>query len=77
VADFDSTPEPIANDPTTKLIFNMTVSLRDSRPKAAGAPSKSRKEEQAKQLAEKQVLFVFWSSILSQCVISTIYECRR
>lgn len=28
--------------------------MKDSRPKAAGAPNRSRKEEQAKQLAEKQ-----------------------
>ena len=56
VTDFDSPPEPVANDPSRKLIFNMTVSLRDSKPKAAGAPNKSRKEEQAKQLAEKQVI---------------------
>lgn len=55
VTDFDSAKEPVANDASTKLIFNMTVSLRDSRPKAPGAPSRSRKEEQAKQLAEKQV----------------------
>ncbi len=55
VTDFDSTREPVANDASKKLIFNMTVSLKDSRPKAVGAPNKSRKEEQAKQLAEKQV----------------------
>lgn len=54
VADFDSTAEPVANDPANKLIFNLTVGLKDSRPKAAGAPNRSRKEEQAKQLAEKQ-----------------------
>jgi hypothetical protein len=38
-----------------KLVFNLTVNLKDSKPKAAGAPGKSRKEEQAKQLAEKMV----------------------
>jgi glutaminyl-tRNA synthetase len=54
VADFSSSAEPVANDESSKLIFNMTVSLKDSRPKAAGAPSRSRKEEQAKQLADKQ-----------------------
>ena len=43
-----------------KLVLNLTVTLKDSKPKpaadSAGAPvgaSKSRKEEQAKQLAEK------------------------
>eukprot|EP00604_Paraphysomonas_vestita_P003143 CAMPEP_0174820862 /NCGR_PEP_ID=MMETSP1107-20130205/4962_1 /TAXON_ID=36770 /ORGANISM="Paraphysomonas vestita, Strain GFlagA" /LENGTH=619 /DNA_ID=CAMNT_0016037017 /DNA_START=191 /DNA_END=2050 /DNA_ORIENTATION=+ len=36
-----------------KVVFNLTVLLRDSKPKVEGAPSKSRKEEQAKQLAEK------------------------
>jgi glutaminyl-tRNA synthetase len=36
------------------LVFNLTVNLKDSKPKAAGAgPGKSRKEEQARQLAEK------------------------
>lgn len=55
MTDFDSTREPIANNDANRLIFNMTVSLKDSRPKAAGAPTRSRKEEQAKQLAEKQV----------------------
>jgi hypothetical protein len=39
-----------------KLVLNLTVNLKDSKPKAAGAPAgKSRKEEQAKQLAEKMV----------------------
>lgn len=37
-----------------KFIFNLTVALKDSKPKDPTAPSKSRKEEQAKQLAEKQ-----------------------
>ena len=36
-----------------KLVFNMTVSLKDSKPKVEGAPSRSRKDEQAKQAAEK------------------------
>lgn len=39
-----------------KLVFNMTVSLKDSRPKTAsatGTATRSRKEEQAKQLADK------------------------
>ncbi len=34
---------------------NLTVNLKDSKPKAAGGGSKSRKEEQAKQLADKMV----------------------
>lgn len=54
VTDFASALEPVASDSTTKLIFNMTVNLKDSRPKAVGAPNRSRKEEQARQLAEKQ-----------------------
>ena len=37
----------------SKIVLNLTVSLKDSKPKEANAPSKSRKEEQAKQLAEK------------------------
>lgn len=38
-----------------KMTFNLTVLLKDSKPKAAGAPNRSRKEEQAAQLAEKMV----------------------
>lgn len=38
---------------TNQLVFNLTVNLKDSKPKVAGAPNKSRKEEQDKQLAEK------------------------
>lgn len=45
VVDKDSKPDGI--------VFNSTVSLKDSKPKAPGASSKSRKDEQAKQLAEK------------------------
>lgn len=46
VVDKDSTPD--------RLVFNLTVNLKDSKPKAAGAgPGKSRKEEQVKQMAEK------------------------
>ena len=37
------------------MTFNLTVMLKDSKPKPAGAPSRSRKEEQAAQLAEKMV----------------------
>lgn len=40
---------------TGKYVFNLCVTLKDSKPKPAGAPNKSRKEEQAKQLAEKMV----------------------
>lgn len=36
-----------------RMTFNLTVSLKDSKPKAEGAPNRSRKEEQALQLAEK------------------------
>lgn len=45
VVDRDST--------SSKLVLNLTVNLKDSKPKPTGAPTKSRKEEQAKQLAEK------------------------
>ena len=38
-----------------RMTFNLTVLLKDSKPKATGAPSRSRKEEQAAQLAEKMV----------------------
>jgi glutaminyl-tRNA synthetase len=42
-----------------KLVLNMTVNLKDSKPKGAGgttgAPNKSRKDEQAKALADKLV----------------------
>jgi hypothetical protein len=37
------------------MTFNLTVLLKDSKPKAVGAPSRSRKEEQAAQMAEKMV----------------------
>lgn len=40
---------------TSSFVFNLTVTLKDSKPKIAGAPSKSRKEEQAKALADKAV----------------------
>lgn len=36
------------------LVLNLTVPLKDSKPRVAGAPSRSRKEEQARQLADKQ-----------------------
>ena len=36
-----------------KLVFNLTVSLKDSKPKVEGVGNRSRKDEQAKQLAEK------------------------
>lgn len=45
-----------------KLVFNLTVTLKDSKPRdtatgsnATSNASRSRKEEQAKQLAEKKV----------------------
>lgn len=47
VVDRDSTAE--------KLVLNMTVNLKDSKPKEAGMPNRSRKEEQAKALADKLV----------------------
>jgi len=45
VVDRDSTDK--------KLVLNMTVNLKDSKPKEAGMPNRSRKEEQAKALADK------------------------
>lgn len=36
-----------------KLVFNMTVNLRDSKPKDENNANRSRKEEQDKQLADK------------------------
>lgn len=49
-----------------KLVFNLTVTLKDSKPRdtATGSnivsnASRSRKEEQAKQLADKMVRIIF------------------
>jgi hypothetical protein len=53
-----------------KMTFNLTVLLKDSKPKAAGAPSRSRKEEQAAQLAEKMV-----GRCLVLCVLSRLVSC--
>jgi len=36
-----------------RLVFNRTVTLKDSKPRVEGAPNRSRKEEQERQLAEK------------------------
>ena len=36
-----------------KLVFNLTVNMKDSKPKAVGPQNKSRKEEQERHLAEK------------------------
>ena len=38
-----------------KMVFNLTVLLKDSKPKAEGMPNRSRKDEQAAQLADKMV----------------------
>lgn len=46
------------------LVFNLTVTLKDSKPKVEGAPSKSRKEEQAKALADKLVSTLHYSLLL-------------
>ena len=48
---------PSTNDTSKEhsFVFNLTVTLKDSKPKAVGAPSKSRKDEQAKALADKMV----------------------
>jgi hypothetical protein len=46
VVDYDSTAD--------KLVFNRTVTLKDSAPKQAESGSRSRKEEQMRQLAEKE-----------------------
>lgn len=40
---------------SSSLVLNLTVPLKDSKPKSAGTASKSRKAEQEKQLAEKMV----------------------
>ena len=54
VVDKDSRPRDVtANDRSSGLVFNMTVGLKDSKPKDANVQNKSRKEEQARQLAEK------------------------
>lgn len=45
VVDYDSTAD--------RLVFNRTVTLKDSAPKAEGG-NRSRKEEQMRQLAEKE-----------------------
>jgi len=49
--------EALAAWSPSKLVFNMTVNLKDSKPKSVttGGASRSRKEEQEKQLAEKMV----------------------
>ena len=49
VMDLDSNVEK------KEYVFNLTVSLKDSKPVDVNAPSRSRKEEQAKQLADKLV----------------------
>ena len=51
VLDKDSNPN------TNKYVFNMTVSLKDSKPKVEGSgiATRSRKDEQAKQLADKLI----------------------
>ena len=47
-------PSSDSNVENPKLVFNLTVPLKDSKPKEKGAPTKSRKEEQAKAAAEKE-----------------------
>lgn len=56
VVDKDSVIDA-TNPKNSKLVLNLTVNLKDSKPKSttAAGPSRSRKEEQAKQLAEKMV----------------------
>ena len=54
VVDKDSSIEKVHSDGNVSgLVFNMTVGLKDSKPRVANIQSKSRKEEQARQLAEK------------------------
>ena len=56
VVDKDSTLIPASGSSAApSLVLNLTVSLKDSKPKVAGAPNRSRKEEQERQLAEKKV----------------------
>ena len=61
VVDKDSVLPPSPYTPDShSFVFNLTVTLKDSKPKAVGAPSKSRKDEQAKALADKMVkIFIF------------------
>ena len=54
---------------TSTFVFNLTVTLKDSKPKIAGAPSKSRKEEQAKALADKAVRRMLLYCLLSFCYL--------
>ena len=54
IVDKDSRPRnATATDRASGLVFNLTVGLKDSKPKDAAVQTKSRKEEQARQLAEK------------------------
>ena len=50
-----------------KLVLNMTVNLKDSKPKSVsgGGASRSRKEEQAKQLADKMVRILLFNCEIS------------
>lgn len=54
-------------------VFNLTVGLKDSKPKTANTndptAGKSRKEEQARQLAEKMVRLLFRSLFFLLCAI--------
>ena len=60
VVDKDSVLPPTPYAPEShSFVFNLTVTLKDSKPKAVGAPSKSRKDEQAKALADKMVKMLF------------------
>ena len=66
VVDKDSVLPPTPYAPEShSFVFNLTVTLKDSKPKAVGAPSKSRKDEQAKALADKMVKMLFHRGRLS------------
>jgi glutaminyl-tRNA synthetase len=54
VVDSDSVLDS-ASPEKSRFVFNLTVNLKDSKPKTAGGATRSRKDEQAKQLADKMV----------------------
>jgi glutaminyl-tRNA synthetase len=47
------------NFKNSKFVCNLVVNLKDSKPKVAGAPTKSRKEEQDRLAAEKLVFYYY------------------
>ena len=76
VVDKDSLlPSKGLYDPLScQLVFNLTVTLKDSKPKILGAPTKSRKDEQAKALADKMVSMLVHAliGVITTLVIVTL-----